>query len=215
MTVLFPGYDPSYVRPRFYLTETGWSCGDPASVAGLAIFTDDEIEAMKEAVNEETERLRRQGRVNTTSFHPTLNQAERDLVALMGEYGIAKHFGLPLEACDLTKNGVTSVNQDYDLILPTDNGDMKTSVKSVDIRKRIDLQLFFTSAYHIDRPFRADYGVIVAVLRPRMAVLRGWFTRDEWNAGSYVWEKWSRRERVYSETNARPIADLLALRRKR
>src|SRR6516225_1792717 len=105
-------------------------------------------------------------------------QAEADYIAMKGEYAVAKLFGLPLEACDMTQLHVTKPNYDHDLILP----DGRTAqIKAIKQRTFTTSYPFLFALETTDpNDIKADLGLLALLLPNKYQVrVPGWFTREQ------------------------------------
>lgn len=179
----------------------------------VVTFTEDELKHL-EAVAKEVSGRRGDRRPNPSyvegrSKWGGYTQEEADFIAMKGEYAVAKIFGLPLEACDMTQLHITEPNYDYDLILP----DGRTAqVKSIKQRKAgTNYPFLFTLESEDASEFVSDIGFLSLIQPDRMQVrVAGWITREQFETRYTVKDLGTGKRAVMPLDQMLAIPDLLA-----
>jgi hypothetical protein len=170
-------------------------------------LTAEELAEIRRIVPGLRERVVDAGIPNFTRRDHTRSQVQTDIVALTGEYAVAKLFGLGLDACGLMLNGVER-DGGRDLILPDGT---TAQVKAMEVHTNPHRPFWFALENIYPNEFTADVGIMAYLLcrEPGKVKIPGYITRDRFQAEYVLADLGSGKRAAVATCQFDPIEPLL------
>lgn len=171
----------------------------------IVTFTPDEITR----IHAESAQLATVTTVNWTRRDLRRTQAETNHVALIGEFAVAKLFGIPFDECGILLINKRQLDDGIDLTLPDGT---TAQIKAIHVHSNPDRGFWFPLEGPNSDEFTADVGIMVYVLdlASGRSKIPGYVTRERFVAEHVLASQGTGKRAAMATSQFNPIEQLLA-----